>query len=199
MQIAVASENMGKIAEINSFFAGTPFTFINQEQFNIPSAIEDRDTFVENAIIKAKHLARHTDLPVISDDSGLIIDALGGAPGVISARYAGEGATWKQNIDKVISELQARGVEQSPARFVCVIILLEGGAADPLPKIYQGVWEGLVMPKIIGDGGFGYDPIFYDPETKKSAAELTQYKATCSHRVQALTKLRADLVTSSGS
>jgi len=190
MQLLLATHNSGKVAEFAEFFAPLDIKLVPQSTLDISEAIEDGIGFVDNALIKARHAAQHTDLPVLADDSGLIIDALGGAPGVISARYAGVGCSMDDNINKVIANLKDLGVEKARARFYCVLVLLEQGSKDPVPRIFDGAWEGHVVTYRSGQGGFGYDPIFIDQDTGRSAAALFAEKMLCSHRGQALQKLQ---------
>jgi len=126
---------------------------------------------------------------VLADDSGLIVDALNGEPGLLSARYAGTHGDFNANINKVIDGLQSQGLSASPARFYCCLVLLQNGPQDQMPLIFDGTWEGTVVTQRSGDGGFGYDPIFIDPQTGLSAAAITERKQACSHRAQALAKL----------
>jgi XTP/dITP diphosphohydrolase len=190
-KIVLASGNPGKIKEIQAILKD--LTVLPQSQFNVEEAEETGSTFVENAIIKAKNAASHCGLPAIADDSGLVIDALQGAPGVISARYAGINASDQDNLLKVLKNLEKIPTEQRTARFVCVLVFMRH-ANDPLPIIAQGIWEGLIMTESIGDNGFGYDPIFWVPTQKKSSAQLSpEIKNTISHRGQAL-KILADSI-----
>ena len=188
-RLVVASQNQGKIKEMQEFFSDLDVELIPQNVLGIDDAVEDAVSFVENALIKARHVAQYTDLAVIADDSGIIIDALDGEPGVISARYAGPECDFNANIDKVITNLKRKGLASSPARFYCAIVLLRHGVNDPAPQIFTGIWEGTVVTTRAGDGGFGYDPIFVDVHTGKTAAELGDEKARYSHRVQALNQL----------
>ncbi len=183
-KIVLASGNPGKIKEIQAILKD--LTVLPQSQFNVEEAEETGSTFVENAIIKARNAASHCGLPAIADDSGLVIDALQGAPGVISARYAGINASDQDNLLKVLKNLEKTPTEQRTARFVCVLVFMRH-AYDPLPIIAQGIWEGLIMTESIGDNGFGYDPIFWVPAHKKSSAQLSsETKNAISHRGQAL-------------
>jgi len=183
-QIVLASGNQGKIKEFQAILAGHPI--LPQSEFDIAEAEETGSTFVENAIIKARHAARHGNLPAIADDSGLVVDALNGAPGVISARYAGAGSNDTQNLQKLLNELAGVPDEQRSARFICVIVFM-GHADDPFPLIAQGVWEGRILNHPVGENGFGYDPVFWVPEYRCSSAELpANIKNSLSHRGQAL-------------
>ncbi len=190
-KIVLASGNPGKIKEIQAILKD--LTVLPQSQFNVEEAEETGSTFIENAIIKARNAASHCGLPAIADDSGLVIDALQGAPGVISARYAGINVSDQDNLLKVLKNLEKTPTEQRTARFVCVLVFMRH-AYDPLPIIAQGIWEGLIMTESIGDNGFGYDPIFWVPTHKKSSAQLSpETKNTISHRGQAL-KILADSI-----
>ena len=182
--VVLASGNQGKIREIQAILKH--YTILPQSQFNVEEAEETGSTFVENAIIKAKNASAHCNLPAIADDSGLVIDALEGAPGVISARYAGINATDQENLLSVLKNLEGVPAEQRTARFVCVLVFMRH-ANDPLPIIAQGMWEGQIMMESVGSDGFGYDPIFWVPTHQKSSAELSpETKNAISHRGQAL-------------
>ncbi|NOR69021.1 MAG: RdgB/HAM1 family non-canonical purine NTP pyrophosphatase [Methylomarinum sp.] len=183
-QIVLASGNQGKIKEIQSILKNHPI--VAQSQFNVEEAEETGSTFVENAIIKARNAALHCDMPAIADDSGLVVDALNGAPGVISARYAGVGASDQDNLLKLLRDLEGIPAEQRTARFVCIIVLMRH-ADDPLPVIAQGTWEGRILTEAVGENGFGYDPVFWVPTHLKASAELSpELKNILSHRGQAL-------------
>ena len=190
-QIILASSNIGKIKEIQAILA--EHLIVPQSVFNVTDADETGSTFVENAIIKARHAAFQCKLPAIADDSGLVVDALSGAPGVISARYAGVGASDRDNVQKLLKELEDVPKEQRSARFICVMVFLEH-AEDPFPVIAQGVWEGQILYQPIGDNGFGYDPVFWVPEQQCASAELSAVvKNSLSHRNKALRSL-TDLI-----
>ena len=190
-QIILASSNIGKIKEIQAILA--EHLIVPQSVFNVTDADETGSTFVENAIIKARHAAFQCKLPAIADDSGLVVDALSGAPGVISARYAGVGASDRDNVQKLLKELEDVPKEQRSARFICVMVFLEH-AEDPFPVIAQGVWEGQILYQPIGDNGFGYDPVFWVPEQQCASAELSAaVKNSLSHRSKALRSL-TDLI-----
>lgn len=190
-QIVLASGNPGKIKEIQAILAGHPI--IAQSAFNVAEADETGATFVENAIIKARNAAFHCKLPAIADDSGLVVDALNGAPGVISARYAGVDASDQDNVQKLLKELEGIPENQRSARFICVMVFMEH-AGDPFPVIAQGVWEGRILNHPIGDQGFGYDPVFWVPEHLCASAQLPPaVKNALSHRGQALRSLTAQL------
>lgn len=185
--IVLASNNPGKIKEIQALLPD--YSIIPQSEFVQTEAEETGLTFVENALLKARHAAQHCHLPVIADDSGLAVDALGGAPGIYSARYAGPGASDKDNNDKLLLELAGVPFEERTARFICVIVMLEH-ATDPVPLIAQGIWEGKILMHPQGASGFGYDPLFWVPEQDCSSAELPpEVKNSLSHRGQALRQL----------
>jgi len=188
-QIVLASGNAGKIREIQALLPNYPI--VAQSAFDITEAEETGLSFVENAIIKARNAALHSGLPAIADDSGLVVDALHGAPGVLSARYAGAAANDRDNLQKVLQALDGVPDEQRTARFVCVMVFMQH-AEDPLPVIAQGVWEGRILHQPKGENGFGYDPIFWVPELDCAAAELSaEVKNALSHRGKALKTLAA--------
>ena len=190
-QIVLASSNIGKIKEIQAILA--EHLIVPQSVFNVTDAEETGSTFVENAIIKARHAAFQCKLPAIADDSGLVVDALSGAPGVISARYAGVGASDRDNVQKLLKELEDVPEERRSARFICIMVFLEH-AEDPFPVIAQGVWEGQILYQPIGANGFGYDPVFWVPEQQCASAELSAaVKNSLSHRSKALRSL-TDLI-----
>ena len=186
-QLVLASSNLGKIKEIQAILAKQ--VIVPQSAFNVTDADETGSTFVENAIIKARNAALHCNLSSIADDSGLVVDALNGAPGVTSARYAGVGASDHDNVLKLLDELKGVPDEQRTARFICVMVFMEH-ANDPFPVIAQGVWEGRILHRPIGVNGFGYDPVFWVPEHNCTSAELSaDVKNSLSHRGQALRSL----------
>ncbi|MDP1774482.1 MAG: RdgB/HAM1 family non-canonical purine NTP pyrophosphatase [Methylobacter sp.] len=188
-KIVLASGNPGKIREIQAILADHPI--VPQSAFNVIDAEETGSTFVENAILKARNAALHCKLPAIADDSGLVVDALNGAPGVISARYGGVGANDKDNLDKLLRELEGVPDELRTARFICVMVFMEH-ANDPCPVIAQGVWEGRILDHAVGENGFGYDPVFWVPEQGCASAELSAaVKNALSHRGKALKTLTA--------
>jgi XTP/dITP diphosphohydrolase len=189
----VASANEGKLAEIRALLADLPLTIVAQAQLGVASAEETAPTFVENALIKARHAASLTGIGAIADDSGLSVDALGGAPGVHSARYAGTNCTAADNIALLLRSLDGVPDTRRSARFHCVIVALRS-ADDPVPIIAQGQWTGHIAAAPAGAGGFGYDPVFYDPELKATAAQLPpDVKNRVSHRGRALVALREAL------
>lgn len=188
-RIVLASGNRGKVREFNELLAGLDLEVVPQSEFKVPEAEETGLSFVENALLKARNAAQHTGLPAIADDSGLEVDALKGAPGIHSARYAGPGATDRQNLEKLLAALKDVPDTERTARFQCVIVFLRH-ALDPTPIICQGTWEGSILREPHGTNGFGYDPVFHVPTHGCSAAELpAEVKNRLSHRGQALTKL----------
>ena len=192
-RLVLASGNAGKLAEFNALLADVGFDVRPQSEFGVEDAEETGLTFIENAILKARHASQATGLPALADDSGLVVDALGGAPGLYSARYAGEHGNHAANIDKLLHELLDVPDERRSARFVCVLALVRH-ADDPQPLIAQGLWEGRILHARQGDGGFGYDPVFFSPTEHMSAAELpAEVKNLVSHRGRALAMLRAAL------
>lgn len=188
-KLVLASGNPGKLAEFNALLADVGFEVRPQSEFSVEDAEETGLTFIENAILKARHASLATGLPALADDSGLVVDALGGAPGLYSARYAGEHGNHAANIDKLLHDLRDVPDERRTARFVCVLALLRH-ADDPQPLIAQGLWEGRILHARQGDGGFGYDPVFFSPTDHMSAAELpAETKNQVSHRGRALAML----------
>lgn len=189
--IVLASGNAGKIREIQAILQNDKI--LPQSQFNVLEPEETGSTFVENAIIKARNAALHCNLPAIADDSGLVVDALHGAPGVISARYAGAGASDQANLQKVLQLLQGVADELRTARFICLMVYLRH-ADDPTPLIAQGIWEGRILQQPVGDNGFGYDPIFWVEQYQCSSAQLApELKNALSHRGLALRSLSQQL------
>ncbi|GEA05864.1 non-canonical purine NTP pyrophosphatase [Alteromonas sp. KUL42] len=183
-KIVLATGNQGKVREFASLFADYGVDVIAQKDLGVSDVPETGTTFVENAIIKARHAAHETGLPAIADDSGLVVDALGGAPGIYSARYAGENANDSANIDKLLAALD--GETKRKAHFFCTLVFMRH-AGDPVPLISQGKWQGEILTSRSGDGGFGYDPVFYVPSHGCSAAELEKAeKNRISHRGNAL-------------
>ena len=192
-RIVLASSNPGKVREINQMLAGLHLTVVPQSDFEVTEIEETGLTFVENALLKARNAARHTGLPALADDSGLEVDALNGAPGIYSARYAGIGADDRQNLDKLLAELHDVPQNLRSARFQCLMVYLRH-ATDPTPLICQGTWNGRILFAAQGSNGFGYDPVFYVPTHDCSAAQLPpEVKNTLSHRGQALRNLLAAL------
>jgi XTP/dITP diphosphohydrolase len=186
----LATSNPGKVAELTVLLAGAGLALrvTAQSELGVDSPPETAPTFVENALLKARHAARVTGLPAIADDSGLAVAALAGAPGVRSARFAGEHADDRANIAKLLAELAAHRLDRS-AQFHCVLVALEH-AYDPAPLIATGTWAGEIAHAPKGERGFGYDPVFFVPERKRTAAELTaDEKNQLSHRAAALRRL----------
>lgn len=198
-QWVLASNNKGKLAEFKRLFAAADLdvTIVPQGQLDIDDAIEDGLSFVENAIIKARHASRASNLPAIADDSGLCVPVLGNAPGIYSARYAGEHGNDAKNNAKLIADLQPIRKQNPNApikgMFVCVLALVRH-ADDPLPIIAQGLWHGEILQTAQGDGGFGYDPLFWLPKLQTTAASLSAAdKNSISHRGQAIRQLLTQL------
>ena len=190
-RIVLASNNAGKVREFNQLLEGSGFEVVPQSEFQVEEVEETGLTFVENAILKARNAAEHTGLPAIADDSGIEVDALQGAPGIYSARYAGVGANDRQNLEKLIDAIKDVPDDQRSARFQCLMVYIRHGS-DPTPQIFQGTWEGRILHAPQGDNGFGYDPVFYVPEENCSSAELApEVKNRLSHRGQALKQLVA--------
>jgi len=193
MKIVFASNNRGKIAELQAMGNEFNWKIIPQADLGVNDIAETGLTFVENAILKARHACTATGLPAIADDSGLEVDSLQGAPGIYSARYAGEKATAKENIEKLLTSLQTIPDPLRQANFHCSLVFLRH-TKDPTPLICEGKWYGSILTQPRGEHGFGYDPIFYDPRYQCSAAELPlNIKNQISHRGQALAILAKKL------
>ena len=185
-KIVLASGNRGKLKEFNEIFAPLQIDVMPQSDFAVQDADETGLSFVENSIIKARHAARVTGLPALSDDSGLEVDALNGAPGIYSARYAGAGCGDDENNRKLLQALEQVPTEQRSARFQCVLVFIRH-AEDPTPLICQGSWEGVILDTPRGHNGFGYDPLFFVPELNCASAELSsEQKQKYSHRGKAV-------------
>jgi len=192
-EIVLASGNPGKIRELRELLGPTGIRVRSQAEFGVTEVPETGLTFVENALIKARHAAHCTRLPAVADDSGLEVDALGGAPGIYSARYAGESAGDRENVAKLLEAMRTIPREQRTARFQCVIVFMQH-EADPTPAICQGTWEGSILSAPRGDNGFGYDPVFEVPGLGLSAAQLDAgTKNRLSHRGKALAQLKQRL------
>jgi XTP/dITP diphosphohydrolase len=192
-RLVLATGNAGKAREISAMLAPAGVTIVSQAEFGLESADETGMTFIENAILKARHAAAGSGLPAIADDSGLVVDALGGAPGIHSARYADEGGD-AANVRKLLDALAGVPAGARSARFVCVAVLL-GHPDDPLPRVCEGRWEGTIAQSPRGAGGFGYDPVFIPRGDTRSAAELEPgEKNRRSHRGQAFARLLAALL-----
>jgi XTP/dITP diphosphohydrolase len=187
--IVLATGNQGKVKELSHLLATHNIEIKPQSEFNVDEVAETGTTFVENAIIKARHAAKITGLPAIADDSGLEVDALNGEPGVYSARYAGENASDSDNTNKLLKALENTPDELRTARFHCVLVYMKH-ENDPTPIICHGVWEGTITREKMGEQGFGYDPIFWQAAQQKTSAQLPRdLKNSLSHRGQALAKL----------
>ncbi|EIY4983853.1 XTP/dITP diphosphatase [Klebsiella quasipneumoniae] len=185
-KVVLATGNAGKVRELASLLEDFGLDIVAQTELGVESAEETGLTFIENAILKARHAAQITGLPAIADDSGLAVDALGGAPGIYSARYAGVDASDQQNLEKLLDALQDVPDDQRQAQFHCVLVYLRH-AEDPTPLVCHGSWPGVIAREATGHGGFGYDPIFFVPSEGKTAAELSrEEKSAISHRGQAL-------------
>lgn len=192
-RIVLASSNAGKVREINEMLAGHAVRIVSQSEFNVPEVAETGLTFIENALLKARHAVRHTGLPAIADDSGIELAALDGRPGIYSARYAGPEASDADNLQKLIADVRELPEDRRRCRFVCLMVYLRH-AEDPTPLIAEGVWEGIAVTTPRGSNGFGYDPIFYVPTHHCTSAELPpETKNRLSHRGQALLRLVAQL------
>ncbi len=190
--LVFASRNRGKIREIRALLEGLPVSLLSLDDVpGAPEVVEDGDTFLQNALKKARTVARHAGCAALADDSGLTVQALGGAPGVHSARYAGEDADDGKNIDKLLREMKDVPEEGRSAAFRCVLVLCE---PDGSWESFEGAWEGRIAREPDGDGGFGYDPVFYLPERGMTVARLSlEEKNRLSHRARAMGKLREAL------
>ncbi|WP_113908102.1 RdgB/HAM1 family non-canonical purine NTP pyrophosphatase [Aliidiomarina celeris] len=196
-QVVLATGNQGKIVELEDLLAPLGFEVLPQSAFHVEDAEETGLSFVENAIIKARHACAVTGRPALADDSGLAVDALQGAPGIYSARYAqevtGEQSMDQKNIAKLLHALEGTPQHERGAAFHCVLVFMLH-AGDPTPLIAHGMWHGEIATSARGEGGFGYDPVFYSPELGCTAAELSkEQKRAVSHRGKALTKLYSQL------
>lgn len=188
-KVVLATGNPGKVRELADLLSAFGLDIVAQTDLGVASVEETGLTFIENAILKARHAAQITGLPAIADDSGLAVDALDGAPGIYSARYAGEDASDRQNLEKLLTALEAVPDGRRQAQFHCVLVYLRH-ADDPTPLVFHGSWAGEITRAAAGEGGFGYDPIFWLPELGKTAAELSKdEKRAVSHRGKALTLL----------
>jgi len=192
-KLVIASGNKGKIREIAHVLAPLNIEIVSQSEFNVPECPEPYGTFIENALAKARHASEHTGLPALADDSGLCVNALQGAPGVISARYAGPQPANslltqdERNNDKLLTVMSRESDRR--AYFYSVLVLVRS-PQDPQPIIVDGLWLGEILREFRGSEGFGYDPLFMDLETRKTVAELSlEVKSRMSHRGQALVKL----------
>ena len=193
MKLVLASNNAGKLAEFSRLLEGSGLQVVPQAELGVDDVEETGLTFVENALLKARNASRATGLPALADDSGLCVDALNGAPGLYSARYAGPGGDAGRNIAKLLDALEDVPDDRRSARFCCALVLLRH-AEDPQPLIAEGRWEGRILHAPRGSNGFGYDPVFLDPENNLTAAELDPaIKNRISHRGRALQLLRQRL------
>lgn len=195
--LVLASNNKGKIAEFEKLFAELqlPVEVVAQGKLNIEDAIEDGLSFVENAIIKARHASKISGKPAIADDSGICVPVLGGAPGIYSARYCGEHGNDAANNEKLLADLKPlrQNGEVIEGMFVCVLALVQH-AEDPLPQVFQGIWHGEILEAARGENGFGYDPLFWLPELGISSAEISkEEKNKISHRGQAMQLFKKSL------
>ncbi|KJF80536.1 MULTISPECIES: XTP/dITP diphosphatase [Photobacterium] len=188
-KLVLATGNQGKVKEMADLLADFGFDVVAQSDYNVSSVAETGTTFIENAIIKARHAAKETGLPAIADDSGLEVDYLNGAPGIYSARFAGEDASDADNIDKLLAEMKDVPAEQRTARFHCVLVMMRH-ENDPTPLVCHGSWEGSILTERHGENGFGYDPVFWVPEDQCASAQLPPArKKQLSHRGKALQQL----------
>jgi len=188
-RIVLATNNAGKLRELQALLQPLAIEVVPKSQFTQDEVAETGNTFVANALIKARHAAGVSGLPAIADDSGIEVDALGGAPGIYSARYAGEATSDADNLRKLLREMTAVPDTQRTARFRCALVFVHA-AEDPHPIVCEGVWEGFIARETHGSGGFGYDPIFYVPTLDCTAADITaQEKNRISHRGQAMQQL----------
>lgn len=188
-RIVLATGNRGKVKEMQAILAPFGFEVVPQSEFDVPEAEETGLTFVENAIIKARNAAAHTGLPAIADDSGLEVDHLRGEPGIYSSRFAGPDAIDSDNVARLLADMKSVPESERTARFQCLMVFMKHDR-DPTPLICQGTWEGTILHAPQGDGGFGYDPVFYVPTHNCASAELpAEVKNQLSHRGQALRKL----------
>ncbi|MCW0458067.1 RdgB/HAM1 family non-canonical purine NTP pyrophosphatase [Xanthomonas sacchari] len=193
MKLVLASSNAGKLEELNALLDDVGVELIAQSTLGVSDADETGLTFVENALLKARHAARITGLPALADDSGICVDALHGAPGLYSARYAGEHGNAQANIDKLLDALRDVPDAQRGAHFYCVLVLLRH-AEDPQPLLVEGRWRGRIAHARAGTGGHGYDPVFLDPDHGQTAAEMPlALKNRISHRALALQQLKQRL------
>lgn len=195
MKLVIATGNAGKLRELRALLASHGIEVVPQSDFGIDTPEETGATFTENALLKARFAAEATGLPAIADDSGLEVDALGGRPGVYSARYSDPGATDQRNNDKLLTELEGVALDQRTARYRCVLAMVRD-ADDPSPLICEGAWEGRIGFAPQGSGGFGYDPLFIVDASGQTAAQLpAEVKNRLSHRGQALQRLAAALAS----
>lgn len=193
MKVVLASGNQGKLKELGAMLGELEFSLVAQSELGIASPPETGLTFAENALIKARYAAQESGLPALADDSGIAVEALNGAPGIYSARYAGDDASDTDNVQKLLSAMQSVPDGQRAAAFHCVLVYL-AHANDPTPLIAHGIWRGQLLHSVRGEGGFGYDPVFWVPDHACSAAELPRAeKNRISHRGRALVSLLEQL------
>ncbi|RUO34390.1 non-canonical purine NTP pyrophosphatase, RdgB/HAM1 family [Aliidiomarina shirensis] len=186
LELVLATGNKGKVIELSELLAPLGWHVTPQTALNVSDADETGLTFIENAIIKARHACETTGLPALADDSGLAVTALAGAPGIYSARYAGENASDSDNVEKLLTAMQGIPTAQRQAEFHCVLVFMRS-ASDPTPLVCHGRWQGIITEEPAGSGGFGYDPVFWVPERNCTSAELSKAeKQTMSHRAKAL-------------
>ncbi|WP_339829071.1 RdgB/HAM1 family non-canonical purine NTP pyrophosphatase [uncultured Arenimonas sp.] len=190
-RLVLATSNQGKLAELKPLLAQFDYALVTQGELGVGDAVEDGRSFIENAIIKARHASAATGLPALADDSGLVVPALGGEPGIHSARYAGTHGDSAANIARLLEAMRTLPDSQRAAHFTCVLVLLRH-PDDPEPLVAEGRWFGQVLLSPRGEKGFGYDPVFLDPRHGLTAAELdAATKNQASHRGQAIARLRA--------
>ncbi|RUO19984.1 non-canonical purine NTP pyrophosphatase, RdgB/HAM1 family [Aliidiomarina iranensis] len=186
LQLVLATGNKGKVVELSELLAPLGWQVTPQAELNVSDADETGLTFIENAIIKARHACESTGLPALADDSGLAVKALGGSPGIYSARYAGSNATDTDNLNKLLTDMENVPTDERQAEFHCVLVFMQS-ASDPTPIVCHGRWQGMITREPAGSGGFGYDPIFWIPELNCTSAELSKpEKQALSHRAKAL-------------
>jgi len=196
-RLVVATANSGKLREFRSLLAGLPFELSSLADLKLPSPEETGATFLENATLKARHAATLSGCAAVADDSGIEVDALGGAPGIYSARYAGSGASDAANNAKLLSALRGVPLDARRARYQCALVFVDEAEAEP--RVAQAAWEGFILEAPRGIGGFGYDPCFWLPELDKTAAELSpEEKNSLSHRGRAMRALREMLTEPGG-
>lgn len=197
MKFVLASNNQGKLKEFKEIFSKHSVEVVAQSEFDVDEVDETGLTFIENAILKARYASKISGLPALGDDSGLVVDALNGAPGIYSARYAGEHGNTAANIERLLHEMKDVPDEQRQAFFICVLVYVKH-SEDPTPIVCQGLWHGVVTREVVGENGFGYDPVFFVPDQQCTAAQLTkEIKNMLSHRAKAITKLIGELCTHS--
>lgn len=188
-RVVLASNNPGKLREIKAIFRDLDFELAPQSDFNVPGVAETGDSFLANALLKARHAARHCGLPAMADDSGIEVDVLDGAPGIYSARYAGAGASDEANVQLLLRNVAATGAQKPAARFKCAMVYVRS-EDDPAPVIAEGSWKGFIVAEPKGKNGFGYDPVFYVPDHHCTSAQLPpDVKNRISHRARALHEL----------